>query len=172
MVRNPPANEKNGLDPWSGKITHAVNQPGLWAPTTDPSSRAPEPQLLKPTCLEPAPHNKRSPSITARECPLLAATRETQAWQYRRSAARNSRQVRAGTKSEEAAVSLGLFSSQSLAQQGQVGPFYLPALGFCEISLYSWNNSYFWLKLAQVGLFSLQPKSVRYRVRAPNRGNI
>ena len=86
--------KNNGLDPWSGKITHPVNQPGPRAPTTDPSSRAHEPQLLKPTCLEPAPHNKRSPSITARECPLLAAARESQAWQYRRSAARNSRQVR------------------------------------------------------------------------------
>ena len=48
----------------------------------------------------------------------------------------------------------------------------MPALGFCEIFLYLYNNSYFWLKLAQVGLFSLQAKSIRYRVRALNWGNI
>ena len=79
--------------------------------------------------------------------------------------------MRGGTKREEAAMSLGS-SSQSLAFQGQEGPCYMPALGFCEIFLYLYNNSYFWLKLAQVGLFSLQAKSIRYRVRTPNWGNI
>ena len=48
----------------------------------------------------------------------------------------------------------------------------MPALGFCEIFLYLYNNSYFSLKLAQVGLFSLQAKSIRYRVRSLNWGNI
>ena len=35
VVKNPPANA--GFEPWSGKIPHAVEQPSLYATTTEPA---------------------------------------------------------------------------------------------------------------------------------------
>ena len=60
----------HGFEPWSGKITHAAEQLGPWATTTEPAR------------LEPVLHNKRggdSERATHRdeEWPPLAATRES-----------------------------------------------------------------------------------------------
>ena len=47
-----------GFNPWSGKISHAEEPLRPCATTTRPTLWAQKPQLLKPTSLEPVPHNK------------------------------------------------------------------------------------------------------------------
>ena len=60
MVKNLPV-QGHRFDPWSGKIPHATRQPSWGNATIEPVlSRAWEPQLLKPVCLEPVLRNKRS----------------------------------------------------------------------------------------------------------------
>ena len=61
MDESPPADaEDAGSIPGQGiKIPHAVGQLSLRAPALSPSSKPLEPQLLKPSHLEPAPCNKR-----------------------------------------------------------------------------------------------------------------
>ena len=58
------------FEPWSGKISHAAEQLGPWATTTEPA------------CLEPGLHNKRGcdserPAHRDEEWPPLAATGES-----------------------------------------------------------------------------------------------
>ena len=87
----------HGFNPWSGKIPHAAEQlspctttteTALWKPratTTEPRATTTEARvlrLLKPECLEPVLHNKRShrnekPPHHNEEWPPLTATRES-----------------------------------------------------------------------------------------------
>ena len=60
----------HGFEPWSGKISHAAEQLGLWATITEPAR------------LEPVLRNKRGrdserPAHRDEEWPPLAATRES-----------------------------------------------------------------------------------------------
>ena len=60
----------HGFEPWSGKISHAMEQLGPWATTTEPA------------CLEPVLHNKRGrdserPTHRDEEWPPLSVTRES-----------------------------------------------------------------------------------------------
>ena len=61
MVKNPPANAGDmGLSPGPGR-SHMLQSNSARAPQLlSLRSRAREPQLLKPACLEPVPRNKRS----------------------------------------------------------------------------------------------------------------
>ena len=72
----------HGFDPWSGKIAHAAGNKARALQLLSLRSRAREPQLLKPVCLEPMLRNKRShrnekPAHRKEEQPPLAAARES-----------------------------------------------------------------------------------------------
>ena len=92
MVKNPPANAGDtGLSP--GKIPHAVEQLSLHTTTTEPASRACEPQLLSPCA---AATEARVPRARApqQEKPLQWETcapqlEKTRAQQRRPNAAKN-----------------------------------------------------------------------------------
>ena len=59
VVKNPPANAGiHGFEPWSGKMTHAVEQLSGAPQPLSLRSRAREPQLLKPARLEPVLRNE------------------------------------------------------------------------------------------------------------------
>ena len=83
VVKNPPANaEDTGSSPGPGR-SHVLRSNSACAPQLlSLRSRAHEPQLLKPVCLEPVLCNKRShrnekPAHSNKEQPPLAATRES-----------------------------------------------------------------------------------------------
>ena len=64
VVKNLPANAGgHRFDLWSGKIPHAEEQLSLHATTTEPvrhNYSACVPRLLKPGCLQPVIHNRRT----------------------------------------------------------------------------------------------------------------
>ena len=77
---------RHKLDPWSRKIPHAVEQHSSWPQLLSLCSRAREPQLLKPVCLEPVLCKRRS---HCNETPPFTATREKPEQQQRSSTANN-----------------------------------------------------------------------------------
>ena len=94
-VKNLPANAGNrGLSPGPGR-SHMPGSNEACAPQLlSLRSRASKPQLLKPTCLEPMLHNKRShrnerPAHHNEEWAPLAATRKSPRAATRPNAAKN-----------------------------------------------------------------------------------
>ena len=64
-----------GFNPWSGKTPHSMEQLSLDTTTTDPRSRAREPQLLSPGALEPVAHGGEQPPLTTTRESLSMATK-------------------------------------------------------------------------------------------------
>ena len=60
----------HGFEPWSGKISHAAEQLGLWATTTEPAR-------LEPVLRNKRGHDSEGPAHRDEEWPPLAATRES-----------------------------------------------------------------------------------------------
>ena len=61
VVKHPPCNVGHQLDPWSGKIPHAMGQLSPWATTAEPGhERLQGTTMEAPSHLQPVLPNKKS----------------------------------------------------------------------------------------------------------------